>query len=126
MSFNWTDYLTLAQELTSRSAPSPLQEAYLRCAISRAYYAAFCQARNRLIYKDGYIMPSRANPHKVVIEEFENSSDKTRSYIGTLLRNLRSVRNIVDYEDKYRGNLSGRTRAVLREAEEVIRLLATL
>jgi uncharacterized protein (UPF0332 family) len=126
MSFNWTEYLFLAQELTSKSTTSPIQEAHLRCAISRAYYAAFCKARNLLLNKDGYSTPRGTNVHWDVVDKFENSSDTTRQYIGTLLRNLRSIRNIVDYKDTFHGNLLGRTQAVLIEAEEVIRLIGTL
>jgi len=37
MSFDWSEYLILAQELTSTSINSPIQEAHLRAAISRAY-----------------------------------------------------------------------------------------
>ena len=43
MAFDWTEYLTLAQELVQRE-----EEACLRSAISRAYYAAFGKARERL------------------------------------------------------------------------------
>ena len=57
MSFDWSEYLTLAQELTSASTSSPIQEAHLRAAVSRAYYAAFCKARNYLHNKDGYLTP---------------------------------------------------------------------
>src|SRR6266699_1738747 len=81
MSFDWSDYLIVAQELTSQTAASSknrskikvklldfinrayygtfkkvrrrsLDEAKLRCAISRAYYGAFRKARNHLRDKD--------------------------------------------------------------------------
>jgi uncharacterized protein (UPF0332 family) len=43
MSFDWADYLRLAESLVSNpNAPGP-EEAALRAAISRAYYAAFLQ-----------------------------------------------------------------------------------
>src|SRR5947208_9719093 len=113
MSFDWSEYLTLAQELTSKSTTSPIPEAHLRCAISRAYYAAFCKARNLLLNKDGYLTPKGTNVHWDVVDKFENSNDATRRYIGTLLRNLRSIRNIVDYQDTFHGNQLGRTKAVL-------------
>ena len=46
MSFNWTDFLTLADALVrAPNSPGP-EEASLRSAISRAYYAAFHVARN--------------------------------------------------------------------------------
>src|SRR5579859_2831912 len=85
MSFNWSEYLSLAQELTSSSGTSPIQEAHLRAAISRAYYAAFCKARNHLIDKQGYIIPGGVNVHRLVVNEFKNSSDVTRKTVGNLL-----------------------------------------
>lgn len=48
MSFSWKDYYILAGQLKQQAADSPQQEAYLRSAISRAYYASFCLARNYL------------------------------------------------------------------------------
>ncbi len=61
MSFNWSEYLNLAQELAGRSTEPPNQEARLRSSISRAYYAAFCKARNYLLGKK-YPVP-RENTH---------------------------------------------------------------
>ena len=47
--FDWEHYLNLAYELAGTSPPSvPDAEAKSRAAISRAYYAAFCHARNYL------------------------------------------------------------------------------
>lgn len=43
--FNWTDFLELARTLQSCSANTKMEEAYLRTAISRAYYAAFNVSR---------------------------------------------------------------------------------
>ena len=56
--FNWVDYFELSLNLAGISAISecssiskgdnPRSEACLRASISRAYYAAFCIARNYL------------------------------------------------------------------------------
>ena len=126
MSFNWSEYLSLAQELTSSSGTSPIQEAHLRAAISRAYYAAFCKVRNHLIDKQGYTIPVGVNVHRLVVNEFKNSSDVTRKTVGNLLHHLRSIRNIVDYEDTFSGNQLGKTKGALVEAERIIKLLGTL
>ena len=48
MSFNWSEYLALAQQLAGKAQISATQESRLRSAISRAYYSAFIQARNHL------------------------------------------------------------------------------
>lgn len=126
MSFDWSEYLTLAQELTSKSITSPIQEAHLRAAISRAYYAAFCKARNYLSYKDGYSTPKGINVHWDVVNKFETSSDMTRRKVGVLLRHLRGIRNIVDYQDTFTGNHLGRTQGALIQANQIISLLRTI
>jgi hypothetical protein len=46
MSFNWSDFLTLADALPRNPSSAGPEEASLRSAISRAYYAAFCGARD--------------------------------------------------------------------------------
>lgn len=48
MTFNWSEYLDLARELTGKDTTPASQSAKLRSAISRSYYAAFIQARNFL------------------------------------------------------------------------------
>jgi uncharacterized protein (UPF0332 family) len=51
MSFDWSEYLTVAQELASQAITSTMHQgtirAKLRHAINRAYYAAFRKARSR-------------------------------------------------------------------------------
>ena len=126
MSFRWSEYLTLAQELSSDAARSAIQEADLRSAMSRAYYAAFGQARAHLVEVDGEVIPRDANVHWYVVDAFERSDQPTRRTIGHLLHHLRSVRNIADYENTFYRSLQGVTRAALSEAEEAIRLLETL
>jgi hypothetical protein len=39
MNFDWKSYLQLADELINHQNPAVPQEAYLRSAISRSYYA---------------------------------------------------------------------------------------
>lgn len=126
MSFDWSEYLILAQELASTSITSALEEAKLRSAISRAYYAAFCKARNYLIYEDREVIPRNANVHQYVIDKFETSAQKDRQTIGFLLRHMRSIRNIIDYQDRFHRNLKKTATGVLTEAAEVLRLLSVL
>src|SRR5437763_13368461 len=121
MSFNWSEYLILAQDLASRSTTSPIQEANLRAAISRAYYSVFCQARNHLINKDRKRIRPNADAHKFVAESFEKSRNKNRQRIGFLLHDLRANRNLADYKDTLPyGDKSGKTKALLAEAEEIL------
>ena len=46
MSFEWADYLKLAAALAEEPDSLGPEEAALRSAASRAYYAAFCASRN--------------------------------------------------------------------------------
>jgi len=99
MSFNWSEYLNLAQELVGQTGTPAGQEARQRSALSRAYYAAFCQARNHLRDKEGHSLPGGGQVHVYVRDQFRNSSDPMRNQIGQNLNRLRIDRNKADYDD---------------------------
>lgn len=73
MTFHWSEYLDLAREL----AQQPTDEAKLRSAISRAYYAAFIKSRNFLQQREGLNIPTE-NTHKYIINYFLTSSPPRR------------------------------------------------
>jgi len=98
MSFVWTSYLQLADELIKHQNPAIPQEAYLRSAISRSYYGVFCIARNFLI-RNGVSIP-RVSTHKFVRDAYLNSRHKAERKIGRDLRDLWQERKDADYEDK--------------------------
>jgi uncharacterized protein (UPF0332 family) len=151
MSFDWSDYLIVAQELASQTTASQtrsnikvqvlnvfnrmlhkarersLDEAKLRCAISRAYYGAFRKARNHLRDKDH--QPPNAflqgNTHQNVINLFNRGSDVNRLMIAQFLKDLRSARNKADYDDTV-PHLPGLTMTALLQSEQVLDLLKTL
>jgi uncharacterized protein (UPF0332 family) len=100
MSFNWRDFLTLARELVGRKVqPYNSREAKARSAISRAYYAAFIEARNFLRDKEGKEASSSDHPHAFVINQFINDSNAVRKQIGRDLDELRRYRRYADYQD---------------------------
>ncbi|MBC7259155.1 MAG: HEPN domain-containing protein [Chloroflexi bacterium] len=101
MSFDWSEYLRLAQELVGQDVRPAGQEARLRAAISRAYYAAFCEARNCLL-AEGRHLSTGHDVHRAVREEFTKSSDKMRRQISQNLDRLRNDRNKADYDDRVR------------------------
>src|SRR5437016_3350485 len=97
MSFNWAEYFNVAQELAEQAKSSAYQEAKVRAAISRAYYAAFGMARNHLRYKDKIHEPRPLvdrkgnrvrNIHEYVRERFKSSSNIERVEIGEHLERL--------------------------------------
>lgn len=126
MSFDWMKYLTLAQEWAELSKGHVNREALLRCVISRAYYAAFCKARNHLrdIDKDTDLDQS-PHVHQLVIDRFEGSNDRTKEDIAATLRRLRKIRNIADYQDSFR-HLRKTALRSLKYAEDVVEYLDRL
>ena len=118
MSFNWSEYLGLAQQLAGKALISATQESRLRSAISRAYYAAFTQARNYLRDQDGIAIPTQ-NTHEYVINQFSNSADEARQKIGRQLRRLRQRRNQADYDDTF-ANLQAIAKISLKLAAKII------
>ncbi len=97
MSFVWQEYLELARDLLAPSPNAAQVEARLRCAISRAYYAAFCTARNHLSDRERHRIP-RLRAHQYVRDRFL-SSEPVRQRIGTKLDEWRIKRNKVDYDE---------------------------
>lgn len=98
MSFDWRSYIQLADDLISYQRIPDIQEAYLRSAISRSYYGAFCIVRNLLISR-GVVIP-RTDTHKFVRTEYQTSPNRTEKEIGNNLHRLWRERLVADYEDR--------------------------
>ena len=65
MSFDWKEYLNLAYFLSGRREKTYSPEGGYRSAVSRAYYAAFCYARNHARDR-AYLLALRAYvPHRL-------------------------------------------------------------
>lgn len=93
MSFDWNDFLNLAEELNNGN---PTQ-AKMRTALSRAYYSAFIQCRNFL----GFSADRKPEIHLRVINRFKESDDSTETSIGNVLFDLRELRSKADYDGFY-------------------------
>jgi hypothetical protein len=100
MNFDWSQYFDLAQELARTSPRAVTREARLRSAISRAYYAVFCLARNHVRDQEGLSIP-REKVHSYVTNQFKDSPDSTHSQFGHDLDRLRWDRNKADYDDSF-------------------------
>jgi uncharacterized protein (UPF0332 family) len=125
MSFDWAQFLKLANELAPRPINPLSEEAKLRSAISRAYYANHCKARNHLRDKEKALLRIGDNVHRFVIEQFLNSPDRTRKDLGKDLNRLRIERRKADYEDKFPG-LAASAEVALRLAEKLMTSLDAL
>lgn len=125
MSFNWMDYLTLADELAGRAKSIATEEARLRSSISRSYYASFILSRNYLRDKESNSAPRGINAHKYVSDQFKFSFDKTRRKLGTNLERLRIDRNKADFDDVIH-NLHALSETSLVRAGNIIATLTSI
>ena len=126
MSFDWSEYLNTARELAGQATALASDEAKKRSAISRAYYAAFCSARNHLRDKEhDQSIPVGGDAHGYVRKQFKTSKDKVRREIGEDLARLVAKRNLADYDDTIE-RLEGETHLVLNWSQEVLSDLSRL
>ncbi len=124
MSFDWSEYLTLAQQLAGLDVTPPGQEATYRCALSRAYYAIFCLARNRLL-DEGRTLYGDGRDHRHVQNEFKESPDPKRQTVGQYLNRLHTARIKADYRDSF-PRLSRRIKIDMPLAQQALLILAKL
>ncbi len=98
MTFEWVNFQRIADELADKD-----DEAAIRSAISRYYYAVFCSARLYLIEcKDKHYLAENknSNVHRDVRNILGSSEDNTEAKIGETLDSLRVLRNDADYDWK--------------------------
>ena len=101
MSFEWSDFLTLADALTTIDSGAN-REASLRTAISCAYYAAFGEARLRL---RSVRMATRrsAAEHGEIAMFYATRYGEQGAEVAAVLGRLRNRRNAADYDDDFAG-----------------------
>jgi hypothetical protein len=95
MAFDWREYLTLSRFLQGQ-ADGLSPEAAFRCAVSRAYYAAFCHARNYARDRQGFTPTYRADDHRLVREHFKR---RRTGRVASMLDDLKQWRECCDYDD---------------------------
>ena len=122
MSFDWSQFPSLAQDLSKAVFRNSTEEARFRSAISRAYYAALHCARKRLLAEGPRVFSS---VHQDVPKAFRDSHDKARKRIGNQLNQLLLSRRKADYDDDFPGLPHERDR-VLKQASEIIDSLRNL
>ena len=120
--FPWRNFLTLAIRLSTET-----EEACLRTAISRAYYAAFCTCSEW--YKDKYqSMPPDVGlgSHENLWKAFRNiASEPLCVRIGTFGSILHVRRLEADY-DSYPADFSKSVQPALKLADRIITTVGTI
>ena len=118
--FDWSEFLDVAEELAQRTG----DEAALRTAIGRAYYAAFGLARDHLV-RSGVRIPQAGAAHPIVWRRFHASPDRAQRRIANLGGQLRKRRGWADYDASY-SNAASDALKVVTWARQVLADLATL
>lgn len=114
MAFDWKEYFNLALFLQGKTKKYT-QEASFRCAVSRAYYAAFCYARNYARDQHGFDPNYDYDDHNLVREHFR---DWEMANISDWLLRLRQWRNNCDYQDTV-SNVSRLCTSAISQAQKV-------
>jgi hypothetical protein len=117
-SFDWSGYLTLADELAKSE-----DEAALRSAISRAYYYVYHLALDRAEKND--FTPVLGGAHVQLWRFFGGSPDPTCRRLGDLGNRLKENRHRADYEPTYR-RISDEIPEMLKDARKFAADLANV
>lgn len=97
MAFVWAQYIKIAEELIAQGDSSLIESAYFRSSVSRAYYGAYCTARDIVEQTLGFSVP-KGDSHTFVINKFKYSSGRVTRKVGEDLNRLHEKRRKVDYE----------------------------
>ncbi|SRR6266498_1410641 len=133
MSFAWEAYLIVAESLLEIRTPSlptaaereMIEEAHCRIAISRAYYAAYCAARNYARDVEGLPLRGGGEDHGAVIRHYARGTRMHRA-IALALRRLRDARNQADYDDHISQDLRAMAESAILDGREVLEALDRL
>lgn len=129
--FDWSSYIDLAQALDEQAGKETdpqKQEALFRAAISRAYYGAWCLARNRLKSEANivircqrlHISPIKClRDHGCVVNYYQTSVHAAWLQIGQTLQNMMDSRKWADYDDSPEVRLSDLCRERIWDAQDI-------
>jgi hypothetical protein len=121
MSFSWAQYLNIAYLLNECKDPE-LREAAIRAAISRAYYAAHCIARNHILSKDRKPFSKNDRPtHHEVINYLKKHRYQS---VGSALSELLILRENCDYRNEGLDDPELAMESALRNSKKIINALS--
>jgi hypothetical protein len=122
MAFDWKEYLGLARWVCRQPAGGEFSlDASARCAVSRAYYGAFCHARNYARDTLSFFPTQLPDDHRLLREHLKN---RRHTGVASRLGDLSQWRNQCDYEDTVE-HLDGLLDSALAQAEIVIKTCKT-
>lgn len=121
MPFEWRAFVELARDLRQQASGAAPSEALLRTALSRAYFGAFCHARNYAAASLGFQPRNDADDHGRLRAHLKGK----RAGIAHRLDRLRQWRNDGDYLDSLTFDLDAVVSAAISEAERVVESLVS-
>lgn len=121
MTFDWLEYFQIAEKFLTQAEYEHNSQAYYRSSISRAYYSVFCILRNTKKLNDS----KKGNIHKYLIDLLKKSHNEDEIYIGTILDELRYLRNLADYDDKENIDKK-RAKGSIEKAKQILEILKSL
>ena len=125
MTFQWADYLELADALLHHRTLLVQEEACCRASISRAYYAVFCAARNYAREWEGLRLTLTGADHQRVQRHFHQGQTREHQRLQVLLDRLRNRRNEADNADSM-SNVVTQAQGALQYARQAFHALAAL
>jgi hypothetical protein len=121
MAFDWGQYLVLARSLLGWGGPPAAHEAAQRSAVSRVYYAAFCNTRNYARDWLGFVPRNDADDHGRLRDHLKR---RKRWAVASRLDQLRQWRNECDYLDDLAGvDLAALGTAAVAQADYIFQAL---
>ncbi|WP_372589300.1 hypothetical protein QQE94_00610 [Fervidobacterium pennivorans subsp. shakshaketiis] len=132
-SFDWRDFLKLAEELIDDCDKSRLDEAIKRTAISRAYYGVFNLTKQLAINYLYFHAEKSAEDHKRLRDFFYNYANAIKENISdsdykqlvvflNYLEDLRRWRNECDYDETVK-NLDAKLQNALKKSHFILNVL---
>lgn len=92
--YDFKEFYGIGEELSQTN-----DEAHIRSAINRDYYALFGESRKYLVEVRGKkYLTTRNGVHTKVCNALRFSKDPSEKYVGDILFNLKKVRGHADYD----------------------------
>jgi hypothetical protein len=117
--FDWNAYLTLSEELSTRS-----DEAALRTAISRAYYFVYQTAKRREAVKQ-YRFSNEGKSHDDLWELYDRNTSQECKRLARIGKRLKLRRVDADYSAYY-PRIEEDITTVLQDAKDCAAILVAL
>lgn len=94
--YNFEEFYQIGEELSQQN-----DEAHIRSAINRDYYALFGESRKYLVEIRGKkYLTNKNGIHTKVCNALMDSDDLTERYVGEILLELKKIRGKADYDWK--------------------------